>query len=478
MNKIFNITIPIALTILAGCNQLSGKTEAVEKKAVPVSREAATDAVDDCCAVEVGEAQIQDENAKGNPNAIAIPPEVQKNLSMTFAKVERRIVEGVYRVPGVFELRPEARREYHVMLEGRVSLHVKQFAPIAKGDLLATLDSPAWRALQHSAVEAEGEIRVAEAHVEVARARLQEVEQSISFIAQRISNLQSANVRQIALESELATLKSQKPRLAAELNAAEVGLQEAHEHYLSRLRTMSSVTGLTREELLVEAEEGGLTTPHWHNIDKLEIRAEAAGVVDSLDATNGAWIETGTHVLATVDPGAIRFAAQAPQSEMSRFRNGQSARIAPPEGGSIAPDDVMHAKVQVGFIGHAEERVLPLYAEPETLANWAKPGISGYLEIVTTQDATAELAIPEAALVRDELDLVYFRRDPNHKNDVLKIKADLGVSDGRWIVVKSGVTDGDEVVVEGAYALKLAGSKSQSPAGYHYHADGSLHKDH
>jgi hypothetical protein len=44
--------------------------------------------------------------------------------------------------------------------------------------------------------------------------------------------------------------------------------------------------------------------------------------------------------------------------------------------------------------------------------------------------------------------------------------------------VRSGVKEGDEVVLDGAYALKLAGGANKPPAGYHYHADGQLHKNH
>ena len=40
------------------------------------------------------------------------------------------------------------------------------------------------------------------------------------------------------------------------------------------------------------------------------------------------------------------------------------------------------------------------------------------------------------------------------------------------------VKEGDEVVLDGVYALKLTSSSQQAPAGYHYHADGALHKNH
>ena len=83
-----------------------------------------------------------------------------------------------------------------------------------------------------------------------------------------------------------------------------------------------------------------------------------------------------------------------------------------------------------------------------------------------------------SSLVQDGLESVFYRRDPNDKNRVLRVVADLGDNDGRWVALKSGVKKGDEVVSEGAYALALTSTGSQAPDGYHYHADGSLHKDH
>jgi hypothetical protein len=56
------------------------------------------------------------------------------------------------------------------------------------------------------------------------------------------------------------------------------------------------------------------------------------------------------------------------------------------------------------------------------------------------------------------------------------MEADLGVSDGKWVVVKSGVKEGDEVVLDGVYELKLAGG-GKPMGGGHFHADGAFHAE-
>ena len=70
---------------------------------------------------------------------------------------------------------------------------------------------------------------------------------------------------------------------------------------------------------------------------------------------------------------------------------------------------------------------------------------------------------------------LYFRRDPKDKNKVIRTEADLGLTDGRWVVVASGVKEGDEVVVGGNYQLMLA-SSGAAPKGGHFHADGTFHE--
>ena len=110
----------------------------------------------------------------------------------------------------------------------------------------------------------------------------------------------------------------------------------------------------------------------------------------------------------------------------------------------------------------------------EQRASWARAGVSGYLEI-TLAGGKNELAIPLAAVIRDGLTPIIFRRDPNDPNKVIRMEADLGVTDGRFVVLASGVKAGDEIVVDGNYQLMLATSGSTAKGG-HFHSDGTFHE--
>ena len=87
--------------------------------------------------------------------------------------------------------------------------------------------------------------------------------------------------------------------------------------------------------------------------------------------------------------------------------------------------------------------------------------------------------MPARAVVQDGLTQVLFRRDPGSPDRVLRVEADLGATDGSWVVLESGVGPGDEVVLDGVYELKLATQQAGGPQpGGHFHADGSFHEDH
>ena len=418
--------------------------------------------------------EAMDEIDAATESGIAVPASVRENLGIEFATVERRAVTATRRVPGVFEFTPKAQHEYRSLLTGRITLQVEQFQEVERGDLLFTINSPQWRQIQHEAVEAEGEITMGEALLDVTKASRTEAQSSLSKMKSRLRNLEAAGVRNASLEVEVSRLQSSMPRLDAEVRAQEAALQEAHEHYLSRLRSLASVTGVTIDEL-TQSENGEAA---WRAITELEVRAVANATVQEIHVNSGGWLNEGELAILTVDPKAIRFHAEAPQGDIGIYREGQTAKIVPGQGGSVDIQESMNGRISLGIEAHAEDRTISLYAMPETMAPWARAGVSAFLEVTLTEDVDETWAIPESAVVQDGLDFVYFRRNPNNPDRVLRVIADLGESDGRWIALRSGVKKGDEVVAEGAYALKLTSSGDTAPEGYHYHADGSLHKDH
>ena len=428
--------------------------------------------VDDCCATDLEGEDAYDPTLVGG---IPIPATVRDNLGITFATVERRSIASTRRIPGTFELRPDAIREYHALLGGRITLHVQQFDSVNEGDLLFTVNSPQWREIQHNAVEAEGEITLAESSLDVTQARLDEALTLVGQFDARISNLKNAGVRNASLEAEASVTRNSLPRLQAELRAQKARVKEAHEHYESRLKTLSTVTDIAIEEL-IKGQDG---VAAWRSITELEVRANGKGKVNTLSVNNGGWLEAGALSLTTMDTTALRFHAEAPQSDIGLYKDGQPCRIVPPQGGTVSLQESISGELTLAMTAHPEDRTFSIYIQYlDQLAPWARSGVSAFLEVNIQADTEPTWSIPLSAVVQEGLESVFFRRDPDNPDRALRVLADLGKNDGRWVSVRSGLKKNDQVVLDGAYALKLTGSSQQAPEGYHFHADGALHKNH
>ena len=217
------------------------------------------------------------------------------------------------------------------------------------------------------------------------------------------------------------------------------------------------------EPVIAEAEAG-----------VYEVKAIGPGVVESIGITTGGLAEASGLVLTIVQPEKIRFRARGLQSDLGRLRDGLNCLIAPPQGGSVDLQDAMSGALQLGLTADADERTVDLIVQPEKLTGWAKAGVAAHLEI-TLAGGNEELAVPLSAVVRDGGRAIIFRRDPANADKAIRMEADLGRSDGRWVVIESGVKEGDEVVVGGNYQLMLATSGSAAKGG-HFHPDGTFHE--
>lgn len=411
-----------------------------------------------------------DHGEPGQPG-IAVPRAVRENLGIRYARVQRRAVSQTMRVPGHFELLPTAMRDYHAPLTGRIELLISQYDPVEPGQVIARIDSPEWRELQSALAGAAAAIQTAGSDVTVAEVAQQEQQQLIELLQDRVERLAAAEVRRIELENELAQAKLALPRLAAAVQAAKVHLEVAHAKLGSQLQLAASKTGITVERLIAEGGDGKAL---WRGLPSVPIVAKRAGILDTLDVTDGRWVETGDHLATTIDPTGLRFIAEALQGDLPRLSDGLPVSIAPQ--GKVRSDaDPASATLVLGPTAHAADRTLVLYATPDAAPSWARPGIAGYLEITLNPDTTQYLAIPSAAIVRDGVELIFFRRLPDNSDRVERLVADTGDTDGRWTEVYNNLAEGDEIVVEGVYQL-LAATSTTIEAGGHFHADGTFHE--
>lgn len=419
------------------------------------------------------------ESAPAPTNRIDIPAPVRRNLGITFAKAEYRAVSRTLRVPGRFELLPTARREYRAPVPGRIEPLVSQYQAVEAGTALYRVESARYRELHERAIAAQalvdsmGPIREAHrAHergladkVALWQERLKQLEELRAAGGGSAAQFTEARATLNATQAELGDVMEKDAELEARQKQAE-----------AELRTIESHLALiARSAHCGDAGHAGELT------DTVTVCATAPGVVELLGVTPGGSVEEGGAVLTLVQPEQVRFRARALQSDLARLRDGLPARVTPPSGGAAAgptaATEVMTGALQIGLAADPDERTIDLIVSPTRALPWARAGVAASLE-VTLEGGSEELAIPLAAVVRDNASgggPVIFRRDPANPDKVIRMDADLGVDDGRWIIVNSGVKEGDEIVVGGNYQLMLATSGA-APKGGHFHPDGTFHE--
>ncbi len=393
-------------------------------------------------------------------NRVDIPIVVQKNLDITFAKVERRNISKTIRVPGAFELQPLARHEYRAMLSGVIELAVDQFDEVKPGAVLYHFRSTEWLEMQ--------------TRISLASAALNQARSKFEAVKKRVDALRQAKFKRADLEASMT-------ELSADLTKQEAGFQQAVSHATKVLNLCYTFESeqITEEDLLKRIDHNEKSVPFYQVIDRIEVRAEEPGVVESLAVTDGVFVDDTTLVVTTVDPSKIRFRATGLQSDLINFQNEQEVQIVPPLAKQSNINESIVADFKIGLEADPNRRTISLFATPKELKPWIKPGIAAFMEIATEWTEDLVLTIPLSAVVKDGLNHVFFKRDPFNANKVIRVEADLGINDDRWVEIKSGVGPNDEVVLNGAYELKLATAKSgKTQQGGHFHADGTFHKSH
>jgi len=407
------------------------------------------------------------EKAPAITNRVDIPSAVRQNLGITFSKVESRRVAQTLRFPGAFELLPTATREYRAPLAGRVELKVAESMLVAPGDILFELDAPDWRTLAEEIAATEAKVasmgplrqahRVHEASlgrkVELWKARLVQLEEIRAAGGGTARETHETRATLVATEAELADVMEKDAALDAEQKMAEATLRALR----------------ARQEAIARAAGGEVSAS-----GELVVRAVEAAVVASIHAPNGAILERGADVVETVRRDAVRFRARALQSDLARIHEGAKVRVV----SASDPAQSLEGTLAISPVADPLSRTVEVLVafDPAQIvqAAWDRAGVAASVE-VTLAGGAEELAIPTSAIVRDGTVSVIFRRDPANADKVIRMEADLGVSDGRWTVIQSGVKQGDEIVIGGNYQLMLATSGS-APKGGHFHSDGTYHE--
>ncbi|MGZ8899905.1 MAG: efflux RND transporter periplasmic adaptor subunit, partial [Limisphaerales bacterium] len=198
---------------------------------------------------------------------------------------------------------------------------------------------------------------------------------------------------------------------------------------------------------------------------RIALKAPFDGVVDRAAASVGQRIEPEQALFTIVNPAAAMVQAQVPENQITRLQPKLGAIL---QIGEIVTTNELKFVAMSRELDPATRSLLLTYvleSEGEPAPRIAI-GSAGTLSVATGK-ASEAVAIPSAAIVEEEgvpIAFVQVSGETFEKRDVK-----LGLQDGRWAEVIAGVSEGERVVTDGAYALLLSTKSGTIPAHGHAH---------
>jgi len=354
---------------------------------------------------------LMDDQGEGlAPGDLRLSKSAAALAEIATAPVQRRSVDHVLRMVGKVAADETRTGTITARVAGRLDeLHVDATGEnVARGEPLAEIYSPRLYAAQT-------ELRAAAAAVEHARAQ---------------------GVRDEAAEATLAAA-IEKMRL--------LGLERAQ---------IDSILA------------GGPIQKH------ITVNAEAAGVVVERHAARGDYVKVGQVLYAIADLRQVWAVLAATERDLAWLREGQgvsfTARALPGQrfkGTILFIDSVLDER----------SRTVEVRVAVDNGAGLLKPGMLVAAEVAAglgTANAKEPLVIPATAPLLTGTRAVVYVRKPGGGDPVFSGReVELGARAGDWYVVISGLEEGEDVVVNGAFKIDSALQIQARPSMMNPHGD-------
>lgn len=215
---------------------------------------------------------------------------------------------------------------------------------------------------------------------------------------------------------------------------------------------------------IAEAEFQTLTGNY--NAGGQSVTATMSGIVKNVLVSDGQFVEEGTPLIEITNSRRLLLQAEVSQSHLPKLRMVKSANFKTSYQEEVQSIDDYNGKlVSYGKAIEQGSSFIPVLFELDNLHDL----ISGsFVELfLLTNPIENQLVISKSALMQDNsLNYVYVQTGGESFE---KREVKLGVDDGVNVQILSGITEGEWVVTEGAYQIKMASMSSTIPAHGHEH---------
>jgi len=281
--------------------------------------------------------------------------------------------------------------------------------------------------------------------------RVQAGDTIAEVVSLELQNLETELLRQqMHLELLEQTLGQLRP-------LAEQGNAGLSRRKYRELQSNAAVTRQRRDSLERKLEALGLAAEQIRDIREqrqflaaLPLRAPLAGALVRFNATLGQAVKADEPIFEIHDPARPMIRGFVADRQREAVRVGQVVRVRP----AADPETVLSATIARSAQAFETDRTLSVWAELDSLEAVRLPLLSGMgarLTVVVGK-STPVLAVPSGALVGSGSVRSIFVRRADGTFERRSVQT--GQKDDRFVEIMSGLSGGEQVVVEGVAALE------------------------
>ena len=205
------------------------------------------------------------------------------------------------------------------------------------------------------------------------------------------------------------------------------------------------------------------------SLPRVELRSPISGTIVEIKGTVGEFVQPDEAIFTVVDTTRVFIEAKVPEVDTGRLAASMGALYETPGAPGVFHDITAENGGRFVFLGPRVDprtRTVPLVYEVRNPDGTLRLGmaVNVYAQTALVENA---LALPNSSLVDEDgrsIAYVQVSGETFEKRDL-----ELGIRDGEFVQVLSGLSEGERVVTKGAYSIRLASVSSVIPAHGHAH---------
>lgn len=404
----------------------------------------------------------EDESVVNTPaeNALlTVSKESQLLFGIKTEPAETRTITSGLKAAGVVRARPDAQAVVVPPVSGRIVLRegLTLGSAVGRGENLGyveqVLDASGQAALESQRLEVaaqqrEVEARKLELRNTVAQLHGQQAEQRAKAQQAR-TQLAQAQREQRRAENLVEVGAAPKKRLEEAITAVKVAEQDVS-------AAEKQITYIENQIKQTQAGQAIFVSPRVNTPTKtFPLTAPTTGIVNEIKVTSGQQVDVGTQLLSIVNLTTVLIEAQVFENDLPTVRAATRASFTNEalggEAYTVGTKDGDGRLLSIGQTVNQQTRTFPVIYEMKNPLGQLKDGMFVDITIDTSGDRQV-LAVPKAAVVNDQGQTYVFVFQGGEAFE--KRMVALGSEGTDYFEVKTGLKDGERVVVEGIYQLR------------------------